>query len=108
MEVVSLSREKITELSFQIILHSGNARSFALEAIQLQKQGKTEEAKLRITEAENEFVSAHKFQTELIQREANGEALEVPIILVHAQDHLMTALTIKDLAQEIIEVYQKI
>ncbi|CAI9396282.1 PTS system cellobiose-specific EIIA component [Bacillus sp. T2.9-1] len=32
----------------------------------------------------------------------------IPIILIHAQDHLMTAMTLKDLALEIIELREEV
>ncbi|MTE25076.1 PTS cellobiose transporter subunit IIA, partial [Microbacterium sp. ZXX196] len=46
----------------------------------------------------------HHFQTQLIQAEAGGVDFDIPIILIHAQDHLMTAMTLKDLAREIVEL----
>lgn len=51
---------------------------------------------------------AHRHQTELIKSEASGAQFDLPIILVHAQDHLMNALTVKDLAQEFINLYKKL
>ena len=67
------TKEDLSELSFQLILHSGNARSCAMEAIALQKQGKSSDAQDKLKEAEHEFVTAHKIQTALIQQEVNGE-----------------------------------
>lgn len=34
--------------------------------------------------------------------------MEFSLLLVHAQDHLMTTLTVKDLAIEIIELYSRL
>ena len=33
---------------------------------------------------------------------------QLNLILIHSQDHLMNALTIKDMANEIIDIYQEI
>ena len=101
------TKEDLSELSFQLILHSGNARSCAMEAITLQKQGKSSDAQDKLKEAEQEFVAAHKIQTALIQQEVNGEKFDIPMILIHAQDHLMTSMTTKDLAIEIVELHKK-
>ncbi|QNK46636.1 PTS lactose/cellobiose transporter subunit IIA [Peribacillus frigoritolerans] len=101
------TKEDLSELSFQLILHSGNARSCAMEAIALQKQGKSSDAQDKLKEAEHEFVAAHKIQTALIQQEVNGEKFDIPMILIHAQDHLMTSMTTKDLAIEIVELHKK-
>ncbi|MGE7762347.1 PTS lactose/cellobiose transporter subunit IIA [Peribacillus sp. NPDC097895] len=101
------TKEDLSELSFQLILHSGNARSCAMEAIALQKQKKSSDAQEKLKEAESEFVAAHKIQTALIQQEVNGEEFEIPLLLIHAQDHLMTSMTTKDLAKEIVELHEK-
>ncbi|CAK6472916.1 Lichenan-specific phosphotransferase enzyme IIA component [Peribacillus frigoritolerans] len=101
------TKEDLSELSFQLILHNGNARSCAMEAIDLQKQGKSSDAQDKLKEAEHEFVAAHKIQTALIQQEVNGEKFDIPMLLIHAQDHLMTSMTTKDLAIEIVELHKK-
>jgi len=103
-----LTKEELYNLSFQLILHSGNARSLAMEAIYMAKEKNFELALEKLTEADGEFTHAHRFQTQLIQAEAGGEEFEIPIILIHAQDHLMTAMTLKDLAREIVELRQEI
>lgn len=99
--------EELQMLSFTIILHAGNARSHAMEAISLAKEYEFIAAREKIEEANKEFVEAHRFQTKLIQAEASGKRNEVTVILVHAQDHLMTAMTVKDLANEMINMYEK-
>ncbi|WP_117168094.1 PTS lactose/cellobiose transporter subunit IIA [Paraliobacillus sediminis] len=102
------SVEELQMLSFKIILHAGNARSNAMEAIGLAKEYEFQLAHKKIEEADQEFVEAHHLQTNLLHEEANGKQNDVSIILVHAQDHLMTAMTCKDLAIEMIDMYQKI
>lgn len=101
-----MTKEELYELSFQLILHSGNARSSAMEAMYEAKAGRFEEANVKIQEAESELHKAHRYQTDLITAEAGGDSFEIPILLIHAQDHLMTAMTVKDLAKEIIEIRQ--
>lgn len=91
----------------QIIVSGGNARSYAMTAIQLAKSGKISEARERIKKACEELEKAHDVQTNLIQREAAGEKNEVTLLMVHAQDHLMNAMTVKDLAQEFIDIYER-
>lgn len=93
---------------FQLILNSGNARSSAMEAIREAKEGNFENATAKIQEAKDALSEAHKQQTELIQGEARGEKTEVSVLLIHSQDHLMNAMTVKDLAEEFIDLYKKI
>ncbi|WP_019244161.1 PTS lactose/cellobiose transporter subunit IIA [Bacillus massilioanorexius] len=91
-----------------IILNAGNARSTAMEALKEAKQGNFELAEKYIEEATQALGEAHKSQTALIQGEARGEKSEISILLIHAQDHLMTAMTLKDLAGEMVELYKRI
>ena len=96
----------ITEVSFRIILHAGNGKGSAMEAIQAAKAGSFEQADELIEEAGRELAKAHEFQTNLIQQEANGGRTELNVLLIHSQDHLMTSMTVRDLAIEIIEIYR--
>lgn len=98
--------EDINSIAFELILFAGNGRSSAMEAIQEAKKGNFERADGLIKEATTELGKAHKFQTKLIQDEASGKSNPVNILLVHAQDHLMTAMTVRDLATEIVELYR--
>ncbi|MEG1003716.1 PTS lactose/cellobiose transporter subunit IIA [Clostridium sp.] len=96
------------EIILNLIMHSGEARSYAMEAMELAKQGKIEEGKALIEKSSQELVEAHHSQTKLIQGEAGGEKAEFSLLLMHAQDHLMTTMTLKDLANEIIDIYARL
>jgi PTS system cellobiose-specific IIA component len=103
-----MNKEELYSLAFQLILHAGNARSFAMEAMQVAKEGNFDEAEAKLTEADSAFNEAHHVQTDLIQKEAGGSEFDIPLIMIHAQDHLMTALTLKELAREIIDLHKLI
>ncbi|NMM62790.1 PTS lactose/cellobiose transporter subunit IIA [Clostridium sp. P21] len=98
--------EELENVPFELILYAGNGRSYSMEAIQEAKKGNYEKADELIKKASEELGKAHEFQTKLIQTEASGKAGSVNILLVHAQDHLMTAMTVRDLALEIVELYK--
>lgn len=95
------------DIIMQIIISSGNAKSFAIEAINAAKKGNMGDARALLLKSDKELGSAHKVQTGLIQKEASGNTIELSLLMVHAQDHLMNAITVKDLASEIIDVYEK-
>jgi PTS system cellobiose-specific IIA component len=95
-------------LVMNLIVDAGSARSFAMEAIRLAKEGKMPEAKESLENAGNELAKAHHVQTDLIQKEAKGDHTEINLFMVHAQDHIMTAMLAKDLALEIVDIYGKI
>jgi PTS system cellobiose-specific IIA component len=94
------------EIVFQIILHGGNGRSHAMEAIAAAKRGDFAEARKQLQKAAEELHAAHHIQTELIQNEAKGQKENVTLLMVHAQDHLMNAITVKELASEFVELYE--
>lgn len=96
------------EIILNIIMHSGEARTFSMEAITFAKKGDFDKAKELITKANEELGYAHSSQTSLIQGEAINDKIEFSLLLVHAQDHLMATMILKDLAVELIEVHEKI
>lgn len=96
------------ETIFQIILHGGNGKSLAMEAIFLAKKGDITGAQDKLKEAEEAINEAHHIQTSLIQEEIRGNHAPVSLLMVHAQDHLMTSITIKDLAREFVDLYQTV
>ena len=93
---------------FQLITHSGDAKSLLFEAIQIAKTGDFTGAEEKITKAEEHLAMAHKQQTALIQNEAQGNTTEVSLLLIHAQDHLMNTIMFKDLAKEFVELYGRL
>ncbi|SHM45714.1 PTS system, cellobiose-specific IIA component [Caldanaerovirga acetigignens] len=94
----------IEEISFKLILHSGNGRSYAFEAIKAAKEGEFVKAEELLEKARKELESAHHIQTQLLQKEAAGENNMINLLLIHAQDHLMTGITVKEIAEELIDL----
>jgi cellobiose PTS system EIIA component len=96
------------ETIFQIILHGGNGKSCSMEAIAAAKRGDIVEARAKLQEAAEALNEAHHVQTSLIQSEIRGEKVEISLLMVHAQDHLMNSITMKDLATEFVDLYENI
>lgn len=96
------------KIIMDLIIFSGEARSYAMEAMQLAKSGQIGEARELLEKSSETIGSAHSTQTTLIQNEAAGNNCQVSLLLVHAQDHLMTSMVVKDLAQEIIDLHEKL
>lgn len=66
------------QYSFQLILHSGNARSTAYEALQLVKSNAFKE----------------------------GE-LDMNLLLIHAEDHIASSSIAVEMSGELIELYER-
>lgn len=91
----------------QIIVGAGNARSLAMEAIDIAQSGDIQKAKAKLEEANEKLNEAHNGQTALLTKEASGERVEVTLLLIHGQDHLMNAITVRDLADKFVGLYDK-
>ena len=89
-----------------LIVNAGSARSSAVEAMQFAKAGDIAAADASIKAAEESVNEAHHAQTEMIQAEIRGEKTPLNLLMVHAQDHLMTSLLCIDIAKEIIDIYR--
>ena len=100
--------EGIELISFQIISAVGTARSCYIEAIREAKAGNFETAENLIEEGKQIFVEGHHAHTQLIQQEAGGEKVEFALLLIHAEDQLMSAETFGILAEEFVDMYKMI
>lgn len=96
------------EVVMGLIMHGGNAKGLAFQAIQDAKQGNFTEADEKIELANQELKEAHDVQTNMLTQEAQGNHVHVDLYMVHGQDHLMNAITFKDLAVEIIELLRRL
>lgn len=91
-----------------LIMNGGNAKSSAFEAIKAAKNGDFTKADAKLKEADKFLVDAHNSQTGMLTKEANGEHVPITLLMVHSQDHIMNAITFRDLAGEIVDLYKKL
>ncbi len=101
-----MTKEEASMIGFEIVAYSGDARSKLLLAIEKAKQKNFDECQKLIDEANECLNDAHRAQTELLQMEARGENIEISFITVHAQDHLMTSILLKDIVNNIMDIYK--
>lgn len=100
--------EEMELVYFGIISAVGTARSCFIDAIRLAKEGDFQAAEEMMTEGNQFFLQGHKEHSKLVQKEASGEKLELSLILVHAEDQMISAEGFKILAEEFIDVYKRI
>ncbi len=92
---------------FEIITSVGNARSLYIEAIQEAKQGNFVRSEELLKEGEESFLKGHHAHGDLVQKEAAGEPAPTSLLLMHAEDQLMSAEGFRILAEEFIDVYKR-
>jgi len=100
--------EGVELICFQIIASVGTARSMYIEAIQEAKTGNFESARTMIKEGGTVFVEGHHAHMGLLQNEASGNKPEIGILVVHAEDQLMSAEAFGILAEEFVDLYERI
>lgn len=88
--------EGLELIAFQIISSVGTARSCYIEAIQAAKKG------------DAAFIEGHDAHAGLLQKEASGEGNTVNLLILHAEDQLMSAEAFKTIALEFIDAYKRI
>ena len=105
---LKMAQEDNMQVVMGIIMQAGNAKAAAMQAITAAKAGDFDKADEFVKQANKDLVNAHNVQTDMLTKEAQGDHVKVDLYMVHAQDHLMTAITFIDLAKEIVELYKKI
>lgn len=100
---------KSSETAFALIAKAGEARSYAFEALDKAKELDFDGAMELIEKAEELLNDAHQVQFQILSQETSGTCeVELSFIMVHAQDHLMTAILAKELIVEQIETKKEI
>ncbi|MBQ6477737.1 MAG: PTS lactose/cellobiose transporter subunit IIA [Erysipelotrichaceae bacterium] len=94
--------------SFTLILHAGNSKSSAMEAIAAANAGDFQKAEDKLKEADEELTVAHQTQTDLLVRMSRGESIPVDVLMVHAQDHLNAASIISTMAKQLTAVQKEL
>ena len=93
-------------IAFEIISNVGMAKSLAIEALRAVRSDNYAEGEERLAEAAKYLTEGHHAHTSLIQKEAAGEKTEFSLMLMHAEDQMMSAETIKTLVEEIMLMYK--
>ena len=99
--------EGIELLNFQIISNVGDAKSFLFEALKAAREERFEDAEKHIKDAETSLGKAHEIHVELLQQETQGEPIEVSLLLMHAEDQMMTTEMLSDITNEMLLVHKK-
>lgn len=102
-----MTREELELTTIEIVAFAGDARSKYLGALEAANKGDFNKAEELIEEGNECIQEAHKTQTGMIQAEAAGEKIDVGFLVVHAQDHLMTVMLLRDLVKNFINLYKK-
>jgi PTS system cellobiose-specific IIA component len=92
----------------EIIAGAGDSTSYSSEAIQHAREGRIGEAREALKNAAAAVADSHRIQTQVIRNEMEGKSEGISVLMVHAQDHMSMAFIMRDFAEELINMYERI
>lgn len=93
--------------SFDMIFHAGNAKDEILNALHAARKKEMQTSHSHMELAQKEINAAHACHSQYLVRISNGEEIQPDLIMMHAQDHLNSAMTIQILVIEMIAMIQE-
>jgi len=100
--------QDMEETVMELIINAGESRSCAMQALYAAKAGNWDEVDGLLAESTAASKRAHKVQTALIGMDEGAGKVPVNLIMVHAQDHIMTSMLARELIEELIAVHKKL
>ena len=99
---------EIELVCFKMISALGAARSAFMEAMVAAKKGNFEEAQSLIEEGQQQRLKGHEIHFELLQKDSSGNKVPFSLLLLHAEDQLMSAEILQVTSEEILALYQRL
>ena len=96
----------IEKVAMELISSAGMARSLAMDSIRFARKGEFEKAQELLKQSDKAILEGHNVHTELLTAEANQKNIEFTVLLVHSLEHLMNAMTVRELAEEFVNIYE--
>ena len=78
----------------------------AMQALRAAKQHNWAQVDVLLTQASQSSKRAHDVQTMLIGLDEGCGKIPVNLIMVHAQDHIMTSMLAREMIEELIEMHK--
>ncbi|WP_435234701.1 PTS lactose/cellobiose transporter subunit IIA [Psychromonas sp. PT13] len=107
-QITASPLDNLEETVMELIINAGESKSCAMQALYAAKAGKWDDVDGLLEEATAASKRAHKVQTALIGMDQGTGNVQVNLIMVHAQDHIMTAMLARELIEELIDVHRKL
>lgn len=96
------------EVCFQIIANVGMAKSMYIDSISKAKEGNFDAAREMIKQGSEAYVEGHNVHLQLLANDAGGKSVNFSMLLMHAEDQLMGAESFRIIAEDFIDVYERL
>lgn len=98
----------LNQIACTIIANSGEAQSFALEAIESARENQFDHCSELLIKSDESLMIAHKAHMEILVQEANADEIPINFLLVHASNHLAEAKVTRNMAAMFIELLKEV
>ncbi|GAM78675.1 PTS system [Vibrio ishigakensis] len=99
-----LDKETMENTVMELIINAGESKSYAMEALSAAKKNDWQQVDICLKHSAEASKRAHDVQTQLIGLDEGEGKVPVNLIMVHAQDHIMTSMLARELIQEMIDM----
>ncbi len=103
-----MNKEEAIMVSMGIIANAGGAKSAAMQAIKDANNGKFDKIEKRFEEASTYTAEANIYHMKFLEAEGNDMTPEFSVLLIHAEDQMLTSQTVVDLAKEFVKLAEKV
>lgn len=98
----------IQQVCMELITHAGMAKSCYMDAVKAAKKGEIRSAREKIEEGEQQFLSGHQIHLQMLSSDSKEEFDSLKqLLLMHSEDQMMSAETVKLFALELIDLYEQ-
>lgn len=98
--------EQLTITIFQIISAAGSAKSNYMEAMAAAREGHFEDIDRLMREGDEMYKQGHDIHLDLMGMQDSEQGLPISLILIHAEDQMMSAEQTRVMAEEFIALYK--
>ncbi|MTI94685.1 MAG: PTS lactose/cellobiose transporter subunit IIA [Firmicutes bacterium] len=100
-----MNLQELEAVCMEMIANAGEGRSKVLEAADCFADGNPQRGAQLLEEAEKHIHDAHQIQfLKLLQPQAAGETIPFHLLLIHAMDLLMMAMSEKTLVEKMVRM----
>lgn len=92
----------------ELIINAGESKSLAMQALMSAKSGQWDEVDGLLKQSTEAAKRAHGVQTQLIGMDEGEGKVPVNLVMVHAQDHIMTSMLARELVEELINIHRQL
>ncbi len=103
-----MDEDKINKIAMQMVMFAGDARDLIRKSLDLAEDNRFEEAAEMLEKAKTELANGHHVQTEILQKECEGEKQGYSVLFAHGMDSLMTVKSEYQITEKLTEILKKI